>query len=877
MMLPSRRAAASALFGALCAPLLSAQEPVVLRAAGVSNLAFEGRLVTSTTGEVSDAEVLRLPDGAREQVVLWTERDERGERRRFAIAPEGRAFAPASDVEGTLHLRYATFDPLQGEPQAEPGLQALDGERLFLVQFETQSLEVYRRELVRLGAEIHQYVPHQAFVVRMDRKLVPAVRELPFVRWVGAYHAGYRLQAELLEKLRRGDLSLPRQHYNLVVIAKSDKLALMGRLVDLGAEITHPQEGSILLEAELDGAQLLAAAHLDQVLWIDRWTAPEADMDNARIQSGANHIQTVAGYTGRGVRGEIYEGVDATHPDYAAVPGVRQAPIVHGCGNADSHGNCTFGIVFGSGAGNAAARGMAWEGQGIYANYGCTGTSRYAHVGELVNPSLPFQGMHQTASWGNARNRVYDSVSADMDNIIMDHDITITQSQSNAGNQDSRPQAWAKNVISVGGVRHRDNSNPLDDYWGGGGSTGPAEDGRLKPDISAYYDGIFTTDLVSGGYASGNYYSSFGGTSGATPIVAGATLLIHQMWTDGIFGNTLPNPGGSRFSNRGHFSTIKALLLASARQYAFSGTTHDLTRTNVGWGFPDLQFLYDARQRTLVVNEEDVLTNLQTKTYAVTVASGEPELRVVLCYVDKEGTTSTTQHRINDLHLKVTSPTGLVYWGNNGLRDGNWSTAGGSANTKDTVECVLLQNPTPGSWTIEVIAAQLNQDTHLETPGIDQDYGLVAIGVQTAPPCQGSLQISGTGCRDIANIFGFVLNQSATGTPCLGERISIDVSASPFNNYPQIYAFGGSTSNWAGVPLPFALDAAGAAGCAIYTDVGIAVPVANPGSGTPLAINVPVDGSLAGVPIHVQSYFLSPVANPLGLASSDLVTIVLGL
>ncbi len=37
------------------------------------------------------------------------------------------------------------------------------------------------------------------------------------------------------------------------------------------------------------------------------------------------------------------------------------------------------------------------------------------------------------------------------------------------------------------------------------------------------------------------------------------------------------------------------------------------------------------------------------------------------------GTTSAAQHRINDLSLKVTSPSGTVYWGNNGLTDGNLS------------------------------------------------------------------------------------------------------------------------------------------------------------------------------------------------------------
>ena len=43
-----------------------------------------------------------------------------------------------------------------------------------------------------------------------------------------------------------------------------------------------------------------------------------------------------------------------------------------------------------------------------------------------------------------------------------------------------------------------------------------------------------------------------------------------------------------------------------------------------------------------------------------------------------------TSATVNDLTLKVTSPNGSVYWGNNGLLAGNWSTAGGSANTVDT-------------------------------------------------------------------------------------------------------------------------------------------------------------------------------------------------
>ena len=41
-----------------------------------------------------------------------------------------------------------------------------------------------------------------------------------------------------------------------------------------------------------------------------------------------------------------------------------------------------------------------------------------------------------------------------------------------------------------------------------------------------------------------------------------------------------------RFKNRPHFTTTKALLIHTAKQYKFEGENHDLTRTHQGWGFP---------------------------------------------------------------------------------------------------------------------------------------------------------------------------------------------------------------------------------------------------------------------------------------------------
>src|SRR6185503_1533420 len=110
-------------------------------------------------------------------------------------------------------------------------------------------------------------------------------------------------------------------------------------------------------------------------------------------------------------------------------------------------------------------------------------------------------------------------------------------------------------------------------------------------------------------------------------------------------------------------------------------------------------------------------------------------LRVTMNYQDRAGTTSAALHRINDVTLRVTSPTAVSYWGNAGLDAGLWSVTGGAADTKNTVENVFVQNPAAGDWTIEVFADDINQDVHIETGAVDQDYALVVYPATTLTNC----------------------------------------------------------------------------------------------------------------------------------------------
>jgi hypothetical protein len=126
----------------------------------------------------------------------------------------------------------------------------------------------------------------------------------------------------------------------------------------------------------------------------------------------------------------------------------------------------------------------------------------------------------------------------------------------------------------------------------------------------------------------------------------------------------------------------------------------------------------------VLVNETDLVTTGQTRRYTVS-SNGSTPLRATLAYTDPAGSPTAAKATVNDLTLKVTAPDGTVYWGNNGLLAGNWSTAGGAANTVDTVENVFVQAPAAGTWTVEVVATSVNVDGHPETAATDADYALV--------------------------------------------------------------------------------------------------------------------------------------------------------
>jgi hypothetical protein len=702
------------------------------------------------------ARAIDMDDGA--SIRLWEEEGVPY----YAIDLDGRGFSAPRATSYALELVHGRFDPLgAAAAPAVPGALAAGGDTsVYVVQFFTQPLEAYRRAIRGLGGDVRFYLPRHGHLVRMDAAARDAVAALPFVRWVGPYHPAWRLEPFLVSAVAGAEAALPTQRYNVMLFdsERSATARAAARIRALGGTVDLEHAGKYLMTATLTMEQLVATARLDEVVHVDRWGPLEADMNVGRSISGARFVESVAGFDGEGVRGEVIDvGFNLAHVDFQARPLIQHTPF-----GSDSHGASTSGIIFGDGGGNPpgapSPRGVIPAAQGIVASTAVMeGQARYDHTAELV--SDPWSAVFQSASVGSPRTTEYTTISADMDATLFDFDFVICQSQSNAGDQMSRPQAWAKNIVSVGGVRHHDTAGRGDDNWGGGASIGPAADGRVKPDLCHFFDSIRTVS-----YPGANTYTDgFGGTSGATPIVAGHVGLLFQMWSEGIFGNAV-DPDGSVFENRCHMTTAKALMINSAAPYDWTqgGDNGDVGRFQQGWGLPDLQSLYNRRDRMFVVDEADVVPNLGTAAYTVQVQAGEPALRATMVYADPPGVPGAAMHRVNDLSMKVTSPSGEVYWGNHGLLDGVWSQPGGAPNEIDTVENVFVPDPEPGAWTVEVIAFEIVQDAHAQTPEVDADFALVVSGLRPAVPAD----LDDDGDVDFADLLVLLSAWGPCGPPC---------------------------------------------------------------------------------------------------------------
>lgn len=258
----------------------------------------------------------------------------------------------------------------------------------------------------------------------------------------------------------------------------------------------------------------------------------------------------------------------------------------------------------------------------------------------------------------------------------------------------------AKNVVTVGAVtdavsggQRNVSRASLNSF----SSAGPADDGRIKPDIVANGNSVLSLDDDHD-----TDTTSKSGTSMSTPGACGSALLLQEYYADRFPGQAM------------RASTLKALILHTADDMGNPGPDY-----RFGWG------LMNTRAAAELIREhadntvfqrmlEATLSNQATDTYSY-YWDGSSPIRIMLCWTDPAGASTTahdsrTPRLVNDLNLKLTGPNTVTdYYPYIMPWVGDWTDATLNANatngvnTVDNVEQVALANPRQaGIYTVTV-------------------------------------------------------------------------------------------------------------------------------------------------------------------------------
>jgi hypothetical protein len=658
-----------------------------------------------------------------------------------------------------IHLRNGalTNEPPVVQPRTQATVPApVSG--LYLVQFTGPVRPEWRAELATLGAQLVRYVPDDAFITRFNGTPIELVRAKSYVFFAGEYPATHKVHSSIGDQLRAGP-AVQTLNVRIVLspVATLTERAEVHRRMGAFRGLSRNRFGDIL-QGDLPVGQLAAVLNSPAVLWME---GPANMRLSDEIASkivgggiygtpGAPHLTDVQrlGYTGAGVTvavadSGLHNGDAASmHPDLAGrVTAFFYYGDLFDAADEHAHGTHVTGIIAGNAATREADERGAWYGLGVAPEAHIVAQRMFDSIG-LYKPPDSMEQLTRDAvragaeigsnSWGDDARGRYDTFAAEFDALTRDADFETPGDQPyilefSAGNSGPvsssiNTPAVAKNVIATGASQndrfdffiYAEGSEVMADF----SSRGPAEDGRIKPDLVA--PGTWIASLQSASASDANswlgisqYYQYQGGTSQAGPHVSGAAAAFVQYYRELNDGLT-PSP-----------ALVKAALINSAWDMDDRSGTIATPNMDEGWGRVDLVNLINGFGRRDFIDQTELLTTGEVYEHRALVVDSFEPLVITLTYTDVPGLPASIPALVNNLDLVVTAPDGQVYHGNRFDSFGLSVPGPATGDRINNVEGIYIDSPTPGEWVIQVIAQGVFEDARIDTAEIDQDFALV--------------------------------------------------------------------------------------------------------------------------------------------------------
>lgn len=678
---------------------------------------------------------------------LWVELDAAG---RAALKARGVALEPEAEAQ-LIQFGTYRFDPLRDHlPVAKAAND--DGRGFRLVQFTGPTRQDWLDTLSAAGLQPLQYYPHNAYLVWSDGDARATLARQAFVRWHDAFHAEYRIAADLQQR------SGPIDNVSVLFYNDGDIEATLAALRGLGATIldhhpAQPDRKFFNAIVRLDAAALPALSKLATVLWAG-YSHPvpvlEDEMSD-QILAG-NHPGGVPvtgyldylqglGYDGSGVRWAVVDtGIDYDHPDLGPriVAGSSFAGACNPAGQPGSdcsgggHGTHVAGIIGGVPASPVVDANGFLYGLGVAPGVGLVAmnslsASAWPPSGgwqEHSKRAVTLGSVGTSNSWTTGEGLAHGYQASERTHDLMSHDGNFDTSEPepiitvfSAGNSGSGAQTLtapkeAKNVIVVASSRNQRIGNI--EQISGFSSRGPAVDGRIVPTIAAPGEQIASTRNDLGGdcataiAGTSSLYAFCSGTSMAAPHVAGALAVATQWWRE-FNGGANPSP-----------AMAKALLVNSA----IDMDTANRPNSAEGWGRVSIERMINPAANVEYRDQTHVFGEAG-ESFSMIVQPANPSLpvQITVAWTDAPGAAGANPALVNDLDLVVLDGA-TEYRGN--VFSAGWSTTGGTRDTRNNLENVFLQSPAGGVIEIRIDAMNIAGDGDWNNADpTDQSFALI--------------------------------------------------------------------------------------------------------------------------------------------------------
>lgn len=568
--------------------------------------------------------------------------------------------------------------------------------------------------------------------IRAGFEQAGALESLPFIKSVGAYGPERKVTGELKAANSPGAVDTPsRVEIVVTMVVAEDKPEAVELIKRLGGRVTGgAADRDRYLKAEVPAGAVDKLAASALVLHLEKYHQPELLNDRARDITGAHPLAipdffTTTGLTGRGVMvGLADSGLDTgelgtLHPDLRNETGkpprvvmIKSWAGVDKPADTIGHGTHMAGTIVGSGAASGGKYAGMAPGATLYFQGIMDGDNNLAPPLDLARLYLPAYeaGVRVHVNGWGRKNNLYISSPAQVDEFVRRYPDFLPV--FGAGNFGPEPgsltaEANSKNALVVGASR---SPRPVFDNDTGStlqaaefSSRGPAADGRIKPELLAPGTSIISTSssLVEGNLPGRPEYTRMQGTSMAAAVVGGSAALLQEYLVQQA-GHNEPSS-----------ALMKAALINGAR--SLKGEPRE-----VGFGLLDIGSTVLALERGTFKfdDEKKGVRNGETFIREFTVHSADAPLKVTLAWTDPPAAPGAGQTLVNNLDLVVVGPLGKRYLGND--------TGGrGLPDTLNNVEQVVIEDPAPGVYRLEVRGTSVNTSVSSTYNSPRQDFALV--------------------------------------------------------------------------------------------------------------------------------------------------------